>query len=154
MWLYRDSVNDQGAVRDTFASKHCLFCQEDLYPLRSDSADLEGRHSTTLEVKACARCGWWIILKTAVEQEPSSVQMWTSASIGELRELDLHDDTAPLEEVRSYLVARYELRFDIDPILFERLVASVYGDLGYSPLSLDEARMEGWMSFSSRGTEP
>ncbi|MBC8065302.1 MAG: restriction endonuclease [Chlorobia bacterium] len=45
--------------------------------------------------------------------------------------MSLTDINAPLEEVRSYLTARYDQRFEVHPKLFEEVVASVFRDLGY-----------------------
>jgi restriction system protein len=48
-----------------------------------------------------------------------------------LRKMDVSDQSMPLEEIRDYLVARYEDRFVVDPWRFEDVVASVYRDHGY-----------------------
>lgn len=52
-------------------------------------------------------------------------------AVGRLLELDIHDSDAPVKEVRSFLSARYERRFELNPQLFEQAVASVYRSLGY-----------------------
>lgn len=41
------------------------------------------------------------------------------------------DLSVPLEEVRTFLIARYESRFAVNPRLFEKTVGSVFSDLGY-----------------------
>jgi restriction system protein len=48
-----------------------------------------------------------------------------------LRELDISDISSPIEDIRSYLAAKYERRFTVHPRLFEETVASVFGNLGY-----------------------
>jgi restriction system protein len=48
-----------------------------------------------------------------------------------LRDLDPCDISVPLEEIRTYLLARYNSRFGLDPRRFEEIVASVMSDFGY-----------------------
>ena len=50
---------------------------------------------------------------------------------GVLRELDLTDLSTPIEELRSYLVAKYGDRFDVHPRKFEEIVGSVFADFGF-----------------------
>lgn len=49
---------------------------------------------------------------------------------GVLRNLDVANQSIALEEVRSYLAARYDARYDINPRVFEDVVIGVYQDLG------------------------
>jgi restriction system protein len=46
-------------------------------------------------------------------------------------DLDLSDVSQAIEEVRRFLVAKYEARFEMHPRLFEMTVASVFRDLGF-----------------------
>lgn len=48
-----------------------------------------------------------------------------------LRELDLLDDDVATEEVRSFITAKFEARFEMTPAMFEEVVASVYRSFGY-----------------------
>jgi restriction system protein len=50
---------------------------------------------------------------------------------GSLRRLDLSNSELPLEQVRDYLTARFEARFEVHPRVFEDVVASVFRDQGY-----------------------
>jgi restriction endonuclease Mrr len=79
-------------------------------------------------------CGWWAASEKRIvydfEYDTESEQ--SSGLAGILLNLDLSDQSLPISEIRSYLVARYQSRFDIDPHLMEEVVASVYKDLGYS----------------------
>jgi hypothetical protein len=54
-----------------------------------------------------------------------------SGTIGCLKELDLTDVSAPLTEVRQYLLARKDDLYDMHPRLFEDVVCSVFKDLGW-----------------------
>ena len=46
--------------------------------------------------------------------------------------MDLADIKVPIEEVRAYLLAKYDARFTLHPRLFEETVASVFRTLGYA----------------------
>jgi len=48
-----------------------------------------------------------------------------------LQDLALSDIDAPLQEVRRYLMRKFEARTSMHPRLFELTVASVFGDFGY-----------------------
>jgi restriction system protein len=52
-------------------------------------------------------------------------------SIARLRNLDLVNLDQPIEEVRAYLVAKYQDRFMLHPRLFEMVVGSVFKEFGY-----------------------
>jgi hypothetical protein len=54
------------------------------------------------------------------------------AAVGSLKELNLADISIPLAEVRDYLAARYNARFQIHPRLFEETVGAVFSGLGYA----------------------
>ncbi|BBP01619.1 restriction endonuclease [Sulfuriferula nivalis] len=97
-------------------------------------------------VAVCPICGWWKILRIEEEIngtgyfEPDPEEFWIDGSYrknrlwgayGSLKELDLVDIDLPIEDVRAYLVGRYEKRFELHPRLFEQTVASVFEDLGY-----------------------
>lgn len=82
-------------------------------------------------IYCCPLCGWW--KKTQSDQggiKGIAINQLLAAC-GSLRELDLTDQTLPLEQIRSYLIAKYDERFHIDPWKFEEVVGSVYRDLGY-----------------------
>jgi len=81
----------------------------------------------------CAACGWWIAEDRAV-LPAMRWQHWavTLASAPVLEELALDDVSVPLQEVRRYLMRKFEKRESMHPRLFELTVASVFGDLGYS----------------------
>jgi Holliday junction resolvase-like predicted endonuclease len=85
---------------------------------------------------ACGACGWWAYwLQTGrglLDLESGERPGWSLyGAIAELRRLDVADIGAPIDEVKRYLTARYESRFDCHPRLFEKTVASVFESLGY-----------------------
>jgi hypothetical protein len=91
---------------------------------------------TTTHVRTCPVCGWWSVIRhestVASAGGGAGYRSESLGAFGSLLELDLADVEAPVEEVRRYLAARYESRFDIHPRLFEETVGSVFGDLGYA----------------------
>jgi len=80
----------------------------------------------------CPQCGWWVAEDRAV-LPAERYQLWvvTLASASALQELSLNDIELPLQEVRRYLMRRFESRAIMHPRLFELTIASVFNDLGY-----------------------
>lgn len=80
----------------------------------------------------CPFCGWWIAEDRAV-LPAMQWQHWvmTLASMSILQDLALNDIDLPLQEVRRYLIRKFEARASIHPRLFELTVASVLSDFGY-----------------------
>ncbi|VVE32100.1 hypothetical protein PFI31113_03663 [Pandoraea fibrosis] len=80
----------------------------------------------------CPYCGWWIAEDRAV-LPAMQWQYWvvTLASMSVLQDLALNDINLPLQEVRRYLMRKFEARTSIHPRLFELTVASVFRDFGY-----------------------
>ena len=81
----------------------------------------------------CNACGWWASRENLLlfSSTGPATTLVTTATYGHLRNLDVGDQNAPIEEVRRYLNARYDARFEMHPRLFEETVASVFGDLGH-----------------------
>ena len=82
-------------------------------------------------LRVCPICGWWTTFRETITTG-RMVEVRAYAAIGALKVLDLTDVQAPLDEVRSYLAAKYESRFQLNPRLFEETVASVFRDIGYA----------------------
>ncbi|UGQ48777.1 restriction endonuclease [Massilia endophytica] len=78
------------------------------------------------------RCGWWIAEDRAV-LPATRWQYWavTLASMSALEEFSLSDIDLPLQEVRRYLMRKFERRAAMHPRLFELIVADVFRDLDY-----------------------
>lgn len=81
-------------------------------------------------IGSCPACGWW-------RYEVQRVFGFGGRKVrdywcGRLKTFGDDNISAPIEEVRSYLAAKYDDRFRVDPELFEQVVGSVFGDLGYA----------------------
>lgn len=82
----------------------------------------------------CLVCGWWKILERY--WMGAQWQMWDVffSLNGSLKNLDYNKSDLPASEVRNYLVKNYEKRYNVNPRLFEELVADVYSDFGYQAI--------------------
>lgn len=86
----------------------------------------------------CPACGWWCIEGTIggtfgaddplTPNEYSQREVMAAAA---LLNLDVTDDTAALDDVRRYLLARAESGATLHPRLFEETVASVFRNIGF-----------------------
>jgi restriction system protein len=135
-WLYDTPVH-AGLKRPY----KCIYCSADMKELvyRDDSlTDLEndpnyisnGRRFVAAMriVWRCEVCGWWYLEK-GYEKINDHVDFYSA--YGMLKIFDFKDISAPMDQVRGYLAAKYDARFQVDPILYEETVASVFRDIGY-----------------------
>lgn len=82
-------------------------------------------------VRVCPTCGWWIAFRETVQQDAQNITVNAHGGVGGLIQFDVGAVDAPLRDLRCYLVAKYEARFNVNPRVFEDAVASVFRDLGY-----------------------
>jgi restriction system protein len=131
-WIYDSTaLLDGEALRHTLRAKTCRFCLARMCQI-DDRYIME--FSVTNRLFVCPRCGWWRIVGagfSTVMDEGGDPTLYVQAAVGALKNLDLNDITTPINEVRDYLAARYSERNRIHPRLFENVVASVFGSLGY-----------------------
>jgi restriction system protein len=98
----------------------------------NNSVAPSGVDEITFIVRLCRMCGWWTKQKFVISYLGDwDTSTYSSGAIGSLYNLDVSDQSIPIEEIRSYLAVKYDERFNIDPWRFEEVVASVYKDLGY-----------------------
>jgi restriction system protein len=148
MEIWEHQYNSSSIVQPKFIQRrweslrHCRYCDAELknYPVDYEHVD----KNITLFIHAwvCNDCGWWFFER--YEEGEIIHGMFGGKSYnhdygsrrysrcGSLKELDLSDINLPLEEIRSYLVARYSERHAVHPKRFEDVVASVMRDFGYS----------------------
>ncbi len=79
------------------------------------------------QVKFCKCCGWWLVLYNQIWKH---VGYFYGAGAC-LKNLDLCDINQPLEEVQNYLTAKYDLRYSVNPSVFEDVVGGVFSNLGF-----------------------
>jgi restriction system protein len=114
-------------------SDDCIFCQTPLLRLPAQSFEA-GVKRLFVQLAICPHCGWWSVFRVHQNEYERTAGMAESLSgtIGCLKELDLNDISAPLDEVRQHLIAKKESVFDCNPKLFEDVVCSVFKDLGWN----------------------
>jgi len=110
----------------SFVEDHDLYDQPDVWQV-VDGSPCE----VFVDVSICPACGWWSIGKQATLDSPAQIWDLFFRAEGALCSLDLSDIDVQIQEIRSFLMATYESRFDIHPRRFEEVVGSVFGDLGY-----------------------
>lgn len=140
IWYYEDQhrkTDDAGLAY----RMNCAFCSSGLVRDTEDEQKIEAfdtlnygmsdNFTTTCSavLGVCPACGWWKYgVGTSIGGNPPTSFEVKFAS---LKILDLTDISIPVSDVRSYLTARYESRFEIHPRMFEEVVASVFRDHGY-----------------------
>jgi restriction system protein len=138
MWLYEDTV--ESPHESDLTKGQCVFCEERMhtYTIRNDDSMGGAQH----DVRVCQRCGWWSVWEEVNPLDWGESRLrrtdWGElegrtvlGAAAELRTLDLCDLSIGIDEVRRYLLARYESRFTLHPRTFELTVASVFRSLGY-----------------------
>jgi restriction system protein len=125
--------NDQilSAHQETIKIHKDLHDLEDCYlNLNLDS------QSSEVRVEYCWSCGWWRLIKT-ISIGAEAHQMWdiVFGCAGILKQMDAVDVNVLMDEIRRFLVRNYENRINVEPKLFENLVASVFKSLNYSVLA-------------------
>lgn len=140
IWRYSTATNED--LHQLFVHRACVFCGSRIEVLHnreefngSDGPLYRRGFQTRRKVEICQLCGWWRVKDNVTEICSQSgiklVGPYTAGAAGSLKRLSLRDISTPIDEVRSYLLARQEARFDLHPRLFELTVASAFGDLGY-----------------------
>jgi len=75
------------------------------------------------------------------------------AAVASLREFDVSDVNAPLDELGSYLLAKSQARLDVHPRRMEELVASIFSNDGWDVSVTAYSKDGGIDVFLERGTE-
>ncbi len=138
IWQYADRADE---LLNKALHKQCLFCKSTLTELnspkvKSKPTSEEGwHHDESAMVLVCPLCGWWHVTKSVSDYPIGGVLQQggyaTFGAVSCLKTLDLADLATPINDVRSYLLAKYESRYTVHPRLFEETVASVLKDIGF-----------------------
>lgn len=128
VWQYPDVSRDSDIFWPAGINS-CIFCGLSLIDTKRKSpewinVDLNG-------VFVCPCCGWWKAQQIQWKVEPHQHTRIVYGAVASLCELDLSDKSTPINDIRTYLVAKYESRKTVNPKLFEDTVASVFSSLGY-----------------------
>ena len=106
--------------------KLCKYCSTDMYFIEDWDKGIDKEYFCFI----CPACGWWTIQKA---QWSHNVLRECSVTFGAgaLAKLAIADQNVPICELRQYVLAKYNTRYEINPKKFEELVASIYSNLGY-----------------------
>lgn len=135
IWKYSDEVQDRALVSRGLKLKSCPFCETKLEKINiPGGVDSEGMLSART-LKVCLMCGWWEMIYEAYanidNNSVSEVRGGEWGAIAILRNLDISDVSIPISEIRKFLIAKFDVRHEIHPRLFEETVASVFRNFGY-----------------------
>ena len=83
------------------------------------------------ELGICPQCGWWMVSKQIFLHTHKQFWFVEYGSTALLRTFDLLDIRVPTAEVRQYLAAKYQDRYNVHPRHFEKVVASVFASCGF-----------------------
>lgn len=137
IWVHAHGILDLGTIQRLATVQRCPYCRSFLSLLKDARTDERSRDGGSLtgedfKVAACPVCGWWRVRKTKGWSTSWEFRTKTHAAVAALRNLDLMDLSVPLEEIRSFLAANYDVRFAINPRRFEETVASVLVPEGFT----------------------
>jgi restriction system protein len=122
---------------EDLSREDCPFCSRNLqHWLVGDEI------SPDVEVRICRCCGWWSRTERYISpdmdefnNDPLTLVINDRHSLegacAQLKTLDTKDISTPLNEIKSYLLAKQAERFTMHPRLFELVVTSVFRDMGY-----------------------
>lgn len=132
VWNYEDSAEDRPS---DYGIADCPYCAtrfsgflEDVMKARPF---VEALRESDLDLLLCPTCGWWAVQRSAgaLKRPPFAESIWRAT--GSLRRLSLTDLSTPVDELHTYLVAKYGDRHTVHPKLFEQIVGAVFKNAGY-----------------------
>lgn len=132
MWDYAEA--GRLATLETAGATECIYCRASMLRLRAEKFKAEAGEEVMLaQLAICQACGWWNVYRVHQNYitRTAGLAEGYSGTIGSLKEFDLTDISAPLSEVRQYLLARHDELYSVHPRVFEEIVCSVFKDLGW-----------------------
>jgi len=133
IWIYNDWYRNQDGIDLLARAEACVFCRKSLRHLMKGLADKPTWEFDKRIVRVCDSCGWWTVESYVTLEYIGCFRCAIQGAVGQLKQLDLGDQANPIDEIRTYLMAKYAERFSLDPWKYEEVVASVYADFGYTP---------------------
>lgn len=143
-----------------------MFCEGELISLISEEGnrywERDGRKGEATahwsrQTSRCKRCGWWLSRNqttgTYERHVRSHYTNYIRGAAGCLKRLDITSSDAAIDEIRAYLVGRYEARHHVNEFRFEDVVGSVYADLGYTTVVTNRRGDDGIDVFLRKGDE-
>ncbi|HVR98701.1 MAG TPA: restriction endonuclease [Thermoanaerobaculia bacterium] len=142
IWTYREgrvvaSPPSSSERFDLSREAVCSYCASALDVLAGTPLPefaMKGMNFHGRSLLGCPSCGWWrasFLTASAPFETHDGGFAYLRQSCGVLKDLDLTDLSIPVEELRSYLIARYGDRFDVHPKRYEDIVGAVFSDFGF-----------------------
>ncbi len=162
IWKHEPHARRDPHVTTLVGTRDCPYCEAELSSLVRDVEEVQrgdSVHRKERFAKACRLCGWWTAGGGAwVIAGPHGTMghRWTGRSYGgvaTLKALDLTDLSLPVEEIRKYLIAKYDRRFELEPRAFEQTVGSVLRDCGYPDVVVTGYQNDGGIDVICRGVD-
>lgn len=131
IWLYQDQCNSP--EENTIRSDKCIFCKCNLKTIYKETSTWNNHIK---EINVCPICGWWAIWESSsnivLKNDRLSFNLYGTSAV--LKKLSLMDIEQPIDEIRQYLLVKYEDRFTMHPRLFEETVESVFKNIGFQTI--------------------
>ncbi len=142
IWEYASISTDIGFVTASLGMTECSFCKYELRTVVSDRQNVAENNSSGVplafsarDIKICDCCGWWKVAATEMHDvqglSPTAYAQRRGA-IATLRNFDLSVRTDAIDDAKSFLMANYGERLNIDRRTWERVVESVFRSIGYA----------------------
>lgn len=130
MWEYAEAGRII-TLRSVYATR-CIFCGFQMLRFFAQKFEV-GAKRLLAQPSICMQCGWWTVYRVHQGEiaETSGLAESYSGTIGSLKEFDLKDISAPVDEIRKYLLAKKEAIFEVHPRILEQVVCGVFADLGW-----------------------
>lgn len=143
LWSTSSATRDHNPLK--MGREFCLYCSTALVS-HPDSA----KHPAT--VRYCPVCGWWWVERVQTHGFLGGGNLQMHGTYVALAEFDTTDINTPLQEVRQYLVARYNDRMSMAWELFEDVVREVFRDSGFTVVASGRRKDGGIDAVLSMGT--
>jgi hypothetical protein len=96
----------------------CDYCKSKMQ--RFDTLSIDSHLETDNDqdhilVDVCQICGWWVVSRIYSEIGSADQTDHLYRARGTLCNLNINDIDVPLNEIKRYLVAKYDKRFDLHP---------------------------------------
>lgn len=134
IWIYQNKSSE--IKNDIVKSKLCIFCKNEMQEIYEEKLPQKNvwNYENIKRIKICPICGWWTVIHNYCENghvcgEPNIYEDYGASAV--LKKLDLTDISLPIDDVRQYLLVKYENRYTMHPRLFEETVAFAFRNAGY-----------------------
>jgi restriction endonuclease len=154
IWKHGEVSGD--VLDGLFDSDGCPHCRLSLFRLPQIVFAYDAKPERSLNsLMVCQGCGWWRLSRIVRNRFAPRIRgiagIYRSAAI--LRRFSERDFREPIRDVRAFLMARWARRNNLDPLVVQDVVASVFRDLGWMILATAHRNDGGVDVVAERGGE-